>query len=391
MYSARRAATALGTRTVQSRRTTPPRIVTHASICGNRRHFHVEGLALAPFVFGGLFVGLWTWKCCMMVVFQNKIIYMPGLPPNARSEKIEDYTDRCAGVRWREERIRAADGKDLALCVADIDAGRGAGISEKKRPGVQFYILYFQGNASSIPPRLPDLSSTLAMLRRNLHHDSRSIRLKFVCLSYRGYWTSKGRPTEKGIRLDSTAALDWISKQHRSGGDREDQASDVPADEKGKLVLWGQSIGAGVATNLAAEASIPRGLDFDSMILETPFTSIRAMLEVLYPQKWLPYKYLWPFLRNQLDSWKNLGLISERHCAGKTRPRILILEAAKDELVPTALSHKLYDRAQNLGIPVERKAVQGAFHNDTMFRAEGRKHVADFLVEQIHGYHGTEK
>lgn len=170
--------------------------------------------------------------------------------------------------------------------------------------------------------------------------------------------------------MDATAALDWISQQHKT---------ELP----GSLVLWGQSIGAGVATNLAAEPSMPQNLQLDSIILETPFTSIRAMLEVLYPQKWLPYKYLWPFLRNHLDSWKNLGLISERHCAGKTRPRLLILEAAKDELVPVALSQKLHDRAKALQIPVERKAVESAFHNDTMFRAEGRRAVSDFLRRRI--------
>jgi uncharacterized protein len=123
---------------------------------------------------------------------------------------------------------------------------------------------------------------------------------------------------------------------------------------------------------------MPRNLRLDSLILETPFTSIRAMLEVLYPQKWLPYKYLWPFLRNQLDSWKNLELISKRHS-----PAILLLEAAKDELVPVALSQKLYDRAVALNIPVERKAVQHAFHNDTMFRAEGRKAVSDFISRRV--------
>lgn len=81
----------------------------------------------------------------MLVIFQNKIIYMPGLPPNARSEKIEDYASRCAGIAWREERIRAADGKDLALCVANVEAGQGAG-REVQGVDKHFYILYFQGS-----------------------------------------------------------------------------------------------------------------------------------------------------------------------------------------------------------------------------------------------------
>lgn len=80
----------------------------------------------------------------MMIVFQNKIIYMPGLPPNSRWEKIEDYKARLGGLSWREERVRAADGTELALCVVDLELGsrrdRDSCLSD-----AAFYILYFQG------------------------------------------------------------------------------------------------------------------------------------------------------------------------------------------------------------------------------------------------------
>ncbi|KAI1392678.1 alpha/beta-hydrolase [Hypoxylon trugodes] len=370
---------------IPSRPPTTPRI-TNSLLCllCTRRRYHVEGLMLAPVVFSGLFVALWTWKCLMMVTFQNKIIYMPGLPPNARWEKIEDYAKRCAGVEWREERIRAADGTNLALCIADVELAPNATYATSTQPDVAFYILYFQGNASSIPPRLPDLSSALSMLkRRSLQWDCRSIRCTMVCLSYRGYWTSRGRPTEKGLNLDAAAALSWISQLHRNSYCGEGQKSRPSA----KLVLWGQSIGAGVATNLAAETPMPANVHLDSLILETPFTSIRAMLEVLYPQKWLPYRYLWPFLRNHLDSWQNLGFIAKKYTSEKYLPEIFILEAAKDELVPSELSQKLYDRCCDVQLPVTRKAVSGAFHNDTMFRGEGRRSVSEFLSHRISSAH----
>lgn len=70
-----------------------------------RRGFaEIPTILLPPVVFGGLVVALWTWKCLMMVIFQNKIIYMPGLPPNARGERIEDYKNQCGGVGWKEVR-----------------------------------------------------------------------------------------------------------------------------------------------------------------------------------------------------------------------------------------------------------------------------------------------
>ncbi|KAI2614887.1 alpha/beta-hydrolase [Hypoxylon sp. NC1633] len=356
---------------IPSSSSTTPRIENSTFPC--RRAYHVEGLMLAPVIFTGLFVALWSWKCLMLVTFQNKIIYMPGLPPNARWEKIQDYANRCAGLQWREERVRAADGTDLALCVTDVDLGSSAA-STQPAAVVPFYVLYFQGNASSIPPRLPDLSSALCLLKRHsLRYEGGSMRCTMVCLSYRGYWTSRGRPTENGLNIDAAAGVDWISQLHRTSYGGEAEGSRPPA----KLVLWGQSIGAGVATNLAAETPMPPNVHLDSLILETPFTSIRAMLEVLYPQKWLPYRHLWPFLRNHLDSWKNLGIISRRYKGDP--PEIFILEAAKDELVPRELSQKLHDRCLDVGLPVARKAVAGAFHNDAMFRSEGRRAVADFI------------
>lgn len=240
-------------------------------------------------------------------------------------------------------------------------------------PGPETYRLL--GNAASIPPRLPDLSSILSMLKREMALERKKVRCTMVCLSYRGYWTSRGRPTENGLRLDASAAIDWISRVHQEAS-RDDRQ--IPA----QVVLWGQSIGSGVATNLAAERPFPKNIHLNSLILETPFTSIRAMLEVLYPQKWLPYKYLWPFLRNHLDSWQNLKLISDIYSEKNGVPEILIVQAAKDELVPAELSEKLHARCLELHIPVRKTSVGGAFHNDTTFRTEGRKVISQFLAQK---------
>ncbi|KAK8104189.1 Protein ABHD13 [Apiospora kogelbergensis] len=342
------------------------------------RSFHLEGLALAPVVFSGLFVALWTWKCCMLVIFQNKIIFMPGLPPNARWERIGDYTNQCAGIKWREERTRSRDGKDLALCVADVHLGA----ERRKEETLSIYILYFQGNASSTPPRLPDLSQVLCIIKRQMCLESRGFRISFICLSYRGYWTSSGSPTEKGLRLDAAAALDWISDYHHNASVATAGVSDSSI-QPAEVLLWGQSIGSGVATNLAAEYAMPGNCRLNSLVLETAFTSTRAMLEVLYPQKWLPYKYLWPFLRSHLDSWKNLDSIGARYKSKCSRPHVFFLEASKDELVPTSLGQQLFDQSVKSELTTERHSVGGAFHNDAIFRVEGRKAVADFISKRI--------
>lgn len=114
-------------------------------ISPHRREFGgIPTVLLPPTVFAGLVVALWTWKCLMMVIFQNKIIYMPGLPPNARREKIEDYKNQCGGIQWREERTRTSDGTEISLCVASVICGPNTVLPEKT-----VYVLYFQGHFPS--------------------------------------------------------------------------------------------------------------------------------------------------------------------------------------------------------------------------------------------------
>ena len=85
----------------------------------------------------------------MLVLFQNKIIYMPSVPPFSRSEKIVDYAAGCRPVVWREERIRAADGTKLAVAVGEtpkkvqVEEVRASRQVVKRRSRV--VIVYFQG------------------------------------------------------------------------------------------------------------------------------------------------------------------------------------------------------------------------------------------------------
>lgn len=195
-----------------------------------------------------------------------------------------------------------------------------------------------------------------------------------VCLSYRGYWTSHDRPSEPGIDLDSQAAFQWISQSHESKSGKGDGT-------KPTVLLWGQSIGCGFATNLAAKGQFPPELTIDGLILETPFTNVRAMLQALYPQKWLPYQYLWPFLRNHLDSWTNLGMIAKRF--PESPPGIFIVEAGKDELVPANHGEELLERCQQVGLPVERQKVRGALHNEAMVRAAGKQALAHSVAMAV--------
>ncbi len=198
-----------------------------------------------------------------------------------------------------------------------------------------------------------------------------------------------------------------------------------------RLVLWGQSLGAGVAA-VAAAADLSRhpvtsdrgecaqkgsegdaekrgqrhkkqerkGLQISGLLLETPFLSVRAMLTALYPERWLPYRYLGPFLTNHWDSEEALrkiglgsGGASADHASdtpmlgaassmkGGGRPRLLILQAGMDELVPKEHPIRLETMCKEVGLDVKRVEIGGAFHTEVMAKAAGRKAVVDFLRE----------
>ena len=111
-------------------------------LTSRRTIIHVHPVLLPPLVFSGLVLALWTWKCFMMVLFQNKIIYMPGLPLNARREKISDYINQCGGITWREEKIVTADRTQIALAIASVESPPNT-LDSKDLASI--YIVYFQG------------------------------------------------------------------------------------------------------------------------------------------------------------------------------------------------------------------------------------------------------
>lgn len=109
-------------------------------------------ILVPPVVYIGLVLTLWFYKCLMMVVFQNKIIYMPSIPPFSRSEQIEEYETICRPVRWTEKRIRSLDGTRITLCVGEKDAKAGnrqwradEDMKIQNRARKRVVVLYFQG------------------------------------------------------------------------------------------------------------------------------------------------------------------------------------------------------------------------------------------------------
>ena len=97
----------------------------------------------------------------MMVVFQNKIIYMPGIPLGAKRERVEDYVPLCRGVQWREVKIPTEDGVVLSGVVGGVTVNKN-GRNYKSSPTLQpkrVLILYLQGFVVPLPLAIVNLCS----------------------------------------------------------------------------------------------------------------------------------------------------------------------------------------------------------------------------------------
>lgn len=353
---------------------------------------------LPPAIFIGLLVTLWTWKCFWIIVMQNKLLYLTWLPPFTRSDTISEYESQCKPVEWKEMQIRSSDGTKLAVCEGSIPAVR-----HKPQGHVQkeklVMILYFQGNGGSTPLRLPMLSQFLKSLpmERSFEGATKTgveTRYVLLALSYRGYWKSSGRATQSGIERDAQAFLTWTSETYSTNTDCE-------------IILWGHSLGSAVAgsalsTYLARSEAESLGetdlAPVSGLVMEAPISNIKDMLIGIYPQKWLPYRYLWPFSWNtwcsahafeQLASWRdrdtrihgNSAMVSPL-VPKRSVPPVLILAAEDDEIIPPHVAGELEQKGHDLGLDVTRINVPGAMHTECTVKNVGKEGLVNFVTRQ---------
>ena len=174
----------------------------------------------------------------------------------------------------------------------------------------------FIGNAGNPLHRIPMFSVLLNAIPS----------LAILAPAPRSYWTSTAaRPTQAGLIADHAASLAF-------------SASRFPTSF---LTLYGHSLGASAALCLLAahEHEHAVSCDVHSLVLENAFTSVPDMLRALYPQRWLPYHYLGPFVRDRWDARE--AAHGMRHCA--LAQRAMVLVSARDEVVPPAMGQHIFD------------------------------------------------
>jgi hypothetical protein len=192
-------------------------------------------------------------------------------------------------------------------------------------------LLYFHGNGGSLLNRR-DRASLLTQGGRGL-----------LIASYRGYSGSTGRPSEAGLRIDARAAYDWLGGRVRPE----------------EIVLYGESLGSGVAVRLAAERPV------GGLVLDAPFTST-ADVAVHH------YRFLWSLpvwlLR---DQYRSVDRIHELKCP------LLVLHGDRDGVIPIALGRRLFAAAPE---PKRFVELAGVDHVSVLEQG-GLEPVQEFLDE----------
>ena len=222
---------------------------------------------------------VWLVTVAALFAFQRQLLYSPDpiahVPPS--------HYEMLAGVE--EILVRTADGLELTAWYAPAPRGRPT-------------VVLFPGNSGSLRGQ-----------RYRVRHFV-DAQMGVLLVAWRGYSGNPGTPSEQGLYTDATAALDWL----RTGG--------VTGNS---IVLYGVSLGSGVATRMATEQA------HAAVILEAPYTSVADVAALRFP--WAPVRWL---LQDHFDSLERVSAMSQP---------LLIMHGDSDRVIPQQLGRTLYAAA----------------------------------------------
>lgn len=152
-----------------------------------------------------------------------------------------------------------------------------------------------------------------------------------VAFHYRGYSPSTGSPSAQALIADAPLVYDLAVERLKPD----------------RVVAVGFSIGSGIAAELASKRKL------DGLLLVTPFDSLKAVAQSLYP--WLP---IGPIFAHEIDA----AVALER-----SRVPVAIIAGERDEIVSSARTDALRKRVPNL---VFDRTIAAAGHNDIYARSD---------------------
>jgi fermentation-respiration switch protein FrsA (DUF1100 family) len=174
-------------------------------------------------------------------------------------------------------------------------------------------ILYFHGNG--------DFLAGLVGRFRDITQDGTGL----IALSYRGYAGSTGRPSEQGLLLDAEAAYAFAMARYAAE----------------RIVVWGFSLGSGVATAIAADHPVAK------LVLEAPFTSIADVAAAGFP--FMPVRWL---IRDPFHSDLRIA---------RVRVPLLVMHGERDGAIPIKMGERLFALAHD---PKQFVRFPEGDHND---------------------------
>ena len=193
-------------------------------------------------------------------------------------------------------------------------------------------VIYFGGNAEETSGMLEELGNAPGA--------------SWLIVSYRGYGLSEGSPGEAALVADAPR---WF-----------DHTMTLPGADPKRTLVFGRSLGSGVAVALAAQRPIAR------VILATPYDSLTAVAKRYY--WYLPVDLL---LKHRFDS---IAL------APALKQPLLCLIAERDEVIPPVHGERLFDA---WGGPKKKVVLQEAGHNTTDAHPMFWTSIREFLAQQV--------
>ncbi|MEM6664764.1 MAG: alpha/beta hydrolase [Pseudomonadota bacterium] len=193
--------------------------------------------------------------------------------------------------------LETPDGETLTAWHSPADDGRPT-------------VLFFHGNAGTLANR--------ADVFRIVGADGTGV----LAVSYRGYHGSTGSPTQDGLIADGLTAFDWLSER------------------TDRIVLHGQSLGSGVAVQVAARRAAL------AVVLEVPFSAAVDVAANRYP--------IFPVRMLMKDQWRSRDII------GALDEPVVIAAAENDWIIPDGQAEQLFAAASE---PKTFILLEGAGHN----------------------------
>jgi uncharacterized protein len=215
----------------------------------------------------------------LVALFFVQRSFLFPIPPVPRT------APEAAGFPEAEEHVlTTADGEKVIVWYVPAKPGHAV-------------VLYFHGNG--------DFLAGFFGRFRDLIADGTGV----IALSFRGYAGSSGQPSERGLLQDAAAAYAFTSARY--GADR--------------IVVWGFSLGTGVAVALAAEQPVGK------LILEAPYSSAVDVAAARFP--------IMPVRLVMRDPFRSDLRIA------RVKAPLLIMHGARDPAIPIVFGERLYGLA----------------------------------------------